>query len=545
MGIITGAILDDVPGAGNGTEQEVIIVIAELCLIVVLFHDASTIQFRELYVSLPSRLLAIGLPITLLSLYYTVRALLPDIGVNGALLVAAALTPTDAGLGAPTILNPKVPSRVRQALNVESGINDGLITPIVFIAISGLVEKEEGGGTPDIANVALVPIAIAIALAAGIAPVFAFVMDRTAKHKWSTHAGRSISLVMFPLAMWSISILTGANGFIAAFLAGAVFGLLSEQHHKDHALAETIESVADFLSYCAWFYAGELLIFEFKNGVSWEWFVIAFLALVPYRMIPVALSLVGSGVDLSTMAFVGWFGPRGLATVIFALIAVEEIEKADDSSHTSSSSHEDDEEKLVHNIVGPLLLTVLFSVFAHGYSASPLSESYSAYMAERHAKLVASHKEKGGTGAPPAHLDLNPDIKLRGRGQAHAISKALRAVPSMNMQRYVGDFQDHNTSLQNMSHSMSADQLEDLANESGVGLDTILEEGEDAIIHMPYTKTANTTVIKKGSVLGFHHDMEPILEGTTSQENLLEDDSIKFNPAEDTIMEENELMDKL
>jgi len=113
--------------------------------------------------------------------------------------------------------------------------------------------------------------------------------------------GRSISLVMFPLAMWSISILTGANGFIAAFLAGAVFGLLSEQHHKDHALAETIESVADFLSYCAWFYAGELLIFEFKNGVSWEWFVIAFLALVPYRMIPVALSLVGSGVDLSTM----------------------------------------------------------------------------------------------------------------------------------------------------------------------------------------------------------------------------------------------------
>ncbi|KAJ1421566.1 Cation/H+ exchanger [Ochromonadaceae sp. CCMP2298] len=256
IGILTGSFLRQVPATDNSTNMEIVLLVAELTLIVVLFHDASTVQIRDLYVSFPTRMLAIGLPMTLILLYYTTAALMPFLGLHGALLIAAALTPTDAGLGAPTILNPAVPSRVRQALNVESGINDGLITPIVLIAIEGLARSAGNSGTPDIPSVALVPISIAIGLAAGIAPVYAMVLDHSAEQKWSTFSGRSIAIVMLPLLMWGLSIATGANSFIAAFLAGGFFGYFSKSLHSDHALPELLEAVADFLSYCAWFFAG-------------------------------------------------------------------------------------------------------------------------------------------------------------------------------------------------------------------------------------------------------------------------------------------------
>jgi NhaP-type Na+/H+ or K+/H+ antiporter len=138
-GIISGILLRQIDDVESNTNLEIVLLVAELTLIVVLFHDASTVQIGDLYVSFPTRMLGIGLPMTLILLLFTVWAMMPSIGFYGALLVAAALTPTDAGLGAPTILNPAVPSRIRQALNVESGINDGLITPIVLIAIEGLV----------------------------------------------------------------------------------------------------------------------------------------------------------------------------------------------------------------------------------------------------------------------------------------------------------------------------------------------------------------------------------------------------------------------
>ena len=186
MGLILRAIDESV--VGDGTPHELVLIIAELTLVIVLFHDASTIHLKTLFISIPLRLLTVGLALTLLALFGVVRALLPNIGAFGALLVAASLTPTDAGLGAPTILNENVPSRIRQALNVESGINDGMITPIVFISLAGLVSSE-GSGAESIPEVALAPIAIAVALAAFITPVFSYALDYTAKEKISTHAG--------------------------------------------------------------------------------------------------------------------------------------------------------------------------------------------------------------------------------------------------------------------------------------------------------------------------------------------------------------------
>ena len=187
VGVILRAVGENV--VGNGTSEEIVLLIAELTLIVVLFHDASTIQLKDLHVGLPLRLLSIGLGITLVTIFFVSWALLPAVGVFGALLIAGALSPTDAGLGAPTILNPKVPSSIRQALNVESGLNDGMCTPVIFIALAGLSNSEGGGGSPDIPKVALIPIAISIALAGGITPIFAKVLDYSAVNHTSTHAG--------------------------------------------------------------------------------------------------------------------------------------------------------------------------------------------------------------------------------------------------------------------------------------------------------------------------------------------------------------------
>lgn len=191
MGLILRA--SGQPVVGRGTGPELLLIISEITLVVILFHDASTINFKELYIGIPLRLLTIGLCLTLLLLYFTTRALLPDVGVFGALLIAAALTPTDAGLGAPTILNPKVPSRIRQALNVESGMNDGMITPVVLIALAGL-ENEEGSNSSNIPQVALIPVTIAIGLAIFTAPFFALALDYAFNHRISTHAGMELSL---------------------------------------------------------------------------------------------------------------------------------------------------------------------------------------------------------------------------------------------------------------------------------------------------------------------------------------------------------------
>ena len=114
---------------------------------------------------------------------------------------------------------------------------------------------------------------------------------------------------MLPMSMWGLSVITGANSFITAFLAGGIFGYFSDLHDKDHALSELLESVADFLSNVAWFLAGELLVDSFTEagGFHWQWLVIAILALLPLRMIPVYISMIGSGLDFASMVSAKFF----------------------------------------------------------------------------------------------------------------------------------------------------------------------------------------------------------------------------------------------
>lgn len=371
LSLIAGLIVFSV--SGIDLDAEVVHIIAELTLVTILFHDASTVKLTRLRhdPGLPVRLLLIGFPLALIATFALTRGLLPGLGVAGAWLLAASITPTDAGLGAPTVLNPAVPVRVRRALNVESGLNDGLATPIVLLALAALA-AEYGDSTPGVLKVGVVPILLALALAIAGGLVTAWAVDRSRTHHFSGHRGRAIATFALPLLLFGLAEVIGANAFIAAFVGGLVFGAACTTLSAEPATAELVEVSADLLGFVVWFFAGGILLLVFQYDFSWKWPLLALLALTVLRILPVFLSLIGTGFKWPTVLFFGWFGPRGLATIVFALLAAEDLGS---------------ESQVMADIAGVVAFTVMFSVFAHGLTAGPLAARYGAWAKRTHAPI--------------------------------------------------------------------------------------------------------------------------------------------------------------
>ncbi len=347
-------------------DNAVVHLLAELALVVVLFHDASTVQLRKLKedAGVPARLLAIGFPLALVATTAAAVLAFPALGVAGAVLLAASVTPTDAGLGAPTVLNPSVPVRIRRALNVESGLNDGLATPLVLFALAVLA-AEEGLGEHSLLQLAILPAGLALLVAVAVGAVAAWAIDLSERTGSSSATSRSVALLAVPFLGFGIASVVGANAFITAFVAGLVFGGMSKTNRTQPETSGTLEIAADLLGYVVWFMAGGLALTVLRSGFEWQWLLAAVAVLTVLRMIPVAVSLIGVGFSRQTVLFIGWFGPRGLATVVFALLAVEELGSAS---------------PVMPDYLGVLTLTVLLSVFAHGFSAGPLSARYADWV---------------------------------------------------------------------------------------------------------------------------------------------------------------------
>jgi NhaP-type Na+/H+ or K+/H+ antiporter len=354
-------------------DTEAVHIIAELTLVTILFHDASTVKLSRLRQDpgIAVRLLLIGFPLALVFTFLVTRELLPALGVAGAWLVAAAITPTDAGLGAPTVLNPAVPLRARRGLNVESGLNDGLATPIVLLALSALA-AEAGEDTPGVLKIGVVPLLLAVVLAVVVGLAAAWCMDRSREKGLSGKRGRAVATLVLPLFLFGVAEVVGANAFIAAFVGGLVFGAASITLDAEHETSSLVEVAADLLGFVVWFFAGGILLFVFQSDFSWMWPLIAVLALTVLRIVPVFLSLLGTGFTWPTVLFFGWFGPRGLATIVFGLLSAEEL-------GTDSA--------VITDVAGVIAFTVLFSVFAHGITAGPLAARYGAWAARTNAPI--------------------------------------------------------------------------------------------------------------------------------------------------------------
>ena len=337
-------------------EPELVKVVAEVTLVWMLFADASAVQLtdfrRDLMVYV--RLLGIGLPLTIL-LGGLVAVALLGFGVWPALLVGAALAPTDAALGASVMSDPTVPSRIRRVLNVESGLNDGIATPIVLVAIAGVAADEGIGGVHGPGH-ALVALLVGLLVGVLVGGVGGVLIRHARRKRWLSEELSGPATLALALLAYTGTLLVDGNGFVAAFVGGLVFGNTAGPGGEKEAYF--VEQSADLAAMISWLIFGALAVPAIGHWFEWPVFGYALLSLTAIRMVPVALALLGSGFDRYSVAFIGWFGPRGLASVIFALLALEDLGPA------------------AQEVTATIALTVLLSVGAHGLTARPFATHF-------------------------------------------------------------------------------------------------------------------------------------------------------------------------
>ena len=338
--------------------------LAELTLALLLFSDASRVNVAELRkdVYFPARLLGFGLPLSIVVGSLAAAWMFDDFSWALAGFVGATLAPTDAALSAQVVNDERIPVRIRRVLNVESGLNDGIATPIVVfmlaVAASDLgldTHGHDGDGG------ALLELGLGIAVGVGVGLVSAGLIALGSRRQWMVAGGRRLATLAAALTSFALALALEGNGFIAAFIAGIAFGAALPADVVDvEEAGELPELMGELLALAVWFLFGATLVPLALDHLSMSAIVYALLSLTVIRMIPVGLSLVGTGLDRPTVLFVGWFGPRGLASVVFALLAVEEL----------------GESSLVGQAVAVVALTVLLSVVLHGVSAGPLGGRY-------------------------------------------------------------------------------------------------------------------------------------------------------------------------
>ena len=352
--------------------------LAEVTLALVLFADASRVNAHQLRSSAgePMRLLCIGLPLTIAAGAATAALLFGGNGLWVAALVGAIVAPTDAALGASVMSNERVPAKIRRLINVESGLNDGVATPFVNLFLAGAVTSEAVLHAQSVGSAA-VDLVGGAGIGVGIGIIGGLLLAASRRHGWSSPAFRPLAILALALCAYSCAVVAGTNGFIAAFVGGMAFG--SVAHRSDEDGLRLIEECGTLLSLVVWFAFGAVMLVPGFEDAGWRDVVFALLALTLLRMIPVGIALTGSGLDRATVAFVGWFGPRGLASVVFGLIAADALAP--------------DQSKLV---LAAVTVTVAASVLLHGVTASPLAARYGAHIARSRPQTVGDHP-----GPPP------------------------------------------------------------------------------------------------------------------------------------------------
>ena len=335
--------------------------LAEVTLVLVLFSDASRVGLRDLRVDagLCLRLLGIGLPLTIGLGVLLALALFSGMSIWLALLVGAALAPTDAALGAGVMVNPAVPVRIRRLLNVESGLNDGIATPVVLVAIAGAATAEHATSVGPAAAAAELVLGVLIGVLVGGSG--GFVVSMTRRRGWAASGFAGFAVLALAICAYACALAVHGNGFIAAFTGGLAYRATSGK--RGERLVPYVEETGALVSLLVWLAFGAIAVVSAFEHLSWQTVLYAVLSLTVIRMVPVALALAGARLGGVAVAFVGWFGPRGLASVVFALLALEDIGKPAEPA------------------VSVIAFTVALSVVAHGLTAGPLAQHYGPRLA--------------------------------------------------------------------------------------------------------------------------------------------------------------------
>lgn len=350
--------------AESGFNTKWIRILLELTLVITLFTDASSINLKSLFNfrSIPFRLLFIGLPITILLGFALAKVIFPDFPVIVALLLALILAPTDAVLGQAVVTFKWIPEKIRQSINVESGLNDGFVLPFVLLCFF-ILDK---GSSPDAVTIEtkdfLIFLTKQFVFATGIGFLIGHfgskIINKSVLNKSIQPVFLTISGMLLALAAYFFAEKVHGNGFISAYVAGLAFRNLKSEH-KQETITEFNETITTGLNMFIFFVFGFFVVNKIYDFIDLNVIIYAFLSLTVIRMLPVLLVLTGTGLTRFDKFFISWFGPRGIASVLYLSMFVLQI-------------NFQGYEKLISTII----LTVLLSIFFHGVSAVYLSNKY-------------------------------------------------------------------------------------------------------------------------------------------------------------------------
>ena len=340
-------------GSVSRTEMRML---ADLTLAVILFVDAANANLTVLkrQFQIPARMLFLGLPGVIVLGTLTAAVLFDNLSLLEAAILGTMLAATDAALGKAVITNQSVPTQIREGLNFESGLNDGLCVPILLVLVAlAIAGGSEAGGTQHAVHLVIKELGIGLLVGLGLTAAAAWAMRWCRDQGWLTEIWKQVTVVALAIACFAVAQSLHGSGYIAAFVGGLLFGFMAKK--ATHRLVLASEGLAETLALLTWFIFGAAVIGRYIDLFTWEMLVYAVLSLTVIRMLPIFVSLTGTGQSPESKLFLGWFGPRGLASLVFGIIVLEKGVA---------------ESKFIATVVA---VTVILSLVAHGVSANPLA----------------------------------------------------------------------------------------------------------------------------------------------------------------------------
>ena len=341
-------------------------ILAELTLALVLFTDSANTNLTTLrrIETIPIRLLFIGLPLTLIFGFGTGYFFFDELGLFEIALLATMLAPTDAALGKAVVTNPAVPGSVRESLNVESGLNDGICVPVLLFFLALAVGDTESGHAAGLmATLTVQAIGIGILIGGGAGLVGGRLIRLCSEREWVTGSWMQIPVIALALTCFATAQWLEGSGFIACFVAGMIFGTTGKRNKG--GFLDAAEGIGDSMALVTWFMFGAVAVGLTWQYLDWRVFAYALLSLTVIRIIPVFIAAIGLGLRWETRLFMGWFGPRGLASIVFVVLVQDEMLPGSEILATT------------------VTWTILLSVLLHGLSANSLSKAYGDRIAAR------------------------------------------------------------------------------------------------------------------------------------------------------------------
>jgi NhaP-type Na+/H+ or K+/H+ antiporter len=355
-------------------EAESVSIVVEATLVLVLFTDAIRIDLRALrdQATFPARLLAIGLPLTIVFGTIVAVLLFDELTWPEAALVAAVLAPTDAALGHAVVSNQRLPVRIRQGLNVESGLNDGIMVPVVTVLLAIAAAETQSSGYDVWGEFIIRQVGFGLLSGVVIGLAGGWILHRRAVANHVEGIYRQLATLAVAAAAFATAELLEGNGFIAAFVAGLAFGHIAREQRE--SIANFTQDESELLASTSFLLFGAAVAGPLIDQLDWQVALYAVASLTIIRMVPALIGMTGSGTLLETRLFAGWFGPRGLASILFALFVLEHL----DNPNTPT-------------IFLVATWTVLASIYAHGLTASPWAGHLAARLADAPATVPEMH----------------------------------------------------------------------------------------------------------------------------------------------------------